>query len=138
MFSIKSMMLILSLMIMTGPVYSQTDSFGVSSCGWLENPSPANIWYTDISGQWMIAQQGKAGLSDDQMNQLYLAMSNKDEFVKTNNNYGFSCVCLKMDVDSNAQRVSKVYQAKQVLLKQCLENNSIISLMPIVLTDIID
>ncbi|WP_010650712.1 DUF4087 domain-containing protein, partial [Vibrio campbellii] len=54
-------------------------------CGWLENPSPANMWLIDRDGSWDISVQGTSSALDDKsMELLYQATANENEFVRTN------------------------------------------------------
>ncbi|MEZ8685958.1 DUF4087 domain-containing protein, partial [Vibrio alginolyticus] len=39
-------------------------------CGWLENPSPANMWLIDRDGSWDISVQGTSNALDDKSMEL--------------------------------------------------------------------
>ncbi|MFH4464884.1 DUF4087 domain-containing protein [Vibrio diabolicus] len=101
-------------------------------CGWLENPSPANMWLIDRDGSWDISVQGTSNALDDKsMELLYQATANENEFVRTNRNYGFSCACLAVDVDEEQNSITTIYKSKQLPLKQCLEDISITKDIPL-------
>ncbi|HHF2959555.1 TPA: DUF4087 domain-containing protein, partial [Vibrio diabolicus] len=101
-------------------------------CGWLENPSPANMWLIDRDGSWDISVQGTSNALDDKsMELLYQATANENEFVRTNRNYGFSCACLTVDVDEEQNSITTIYKSKQLPLKQCLEDISITKDIPL-------
>ncbi|HDM8062585.1 DUF4087 domain-containing protein [Vibrio harveyi] len=101
-------------------------------CGWLENPSPANMWLIDRDGSWDISVQGTSNALDDKsMELLYQATANENEFVRTNRNYGFSCACLTVDVDEETNSITTIYKSKQLPLKQCLEDISITKDIPL-------
>ncbi|ELB2758652.1 DUF4087 domain-containing protein [Vibrio alginolyticus] len=101
-------------------------------CGWLENPSPANMWLIDRNGSWDISVQGTSNALDDKsMELLYQATANENEFVRTNRNYGFSCACLTVDVDEEQNSITTIYKSKQLPLKQCLEDISITKDIPL-------
>ncbi|MDO6527900.1 DUF4087 domain-containing protein [Motilimonas sp. 1_MG-2023] len=111
-------------------------SFTVSAqeirCGWLENPSPANLWLIDREGSWEISIQGGPNYLDDKsLDLVFEAMSHQSDFVRTNNSYGFSCACLTVDTDPQTRQIKAVYQAKQLGLKQCLEDISITPHIPL-------
>lgn len=90
-------------------------------CGWLVNPTPANIWLQDAHGSFDLLIQGSADNNPDIVNQLPSIAD--DQYVQTNGHYGFGCACLKMDVKDG--KVTKVYSSKALTLKQCLEDPSI-------------
>lgn len=98
-------------------------------CGWLENPSPANLWLIDADSIWTISEQGGVTVSDSSMDNL--PTTNDDEYVRTNVNYGFSCVCLRVDTDRSSSRILVVHSGEQLLLKQCLEDPKIRSEIPL-------
>ncbi|END2490665.1 DUF4087 domain-containing protein [Vibrio campbellii] len=101
-------------------------------CGWLENPSPANMWLIDRDGSWDISVQGTSNALDDKsMELLYQATANENEFVRTNRNYGFSCACLTVGVDEETNSITTIYKSKQLPLKQCLEDISITKDIPL-------
>ncbi|MFH4594783.1 DUF4087 domain-containing protein [Vibrio alginolyticus] len=101
-------------------------------CGWLENPSPANMWLIDRDGSWDISVQGTSNALDDKsMELLYQATANENEFVRTNRDYGFSCACLTVDVDEEQNSITTIYKSKQLPLKQCLEDISITKDIPL-------
>ncbi|MDQ6990309.1 MAG: DUF4087 domain-containing protein [Mariprofundaceae bacterium] len=101
-------------------------------CGWLENPSPANMWLIDRDGTWDISVQGVPNSLDDKSIDLaYQAIANEKEFVRTNRSYGFSCACLTVDSDNDKKSISAIYKASQLSLKKCLEDTSIIKHIPL-------
>ena len=55
----------------------------------------------------------------------------KNEFVRTNGYYGFSCVCLNVKTNKNSSEILEVYSGEQLLLKQCLEDPDINKKIPI-------
>mgnify|MGYP001551625199 CR=1 FL=1 len=100
-------------------------------CGWLENPSPANVWLIDKDASWTITMQGMVFIDDKSNDLVFKAMNNENEFVITNRHYGFSCACLTVDTDKKTQQIKKVYKSKQLLLKTCLEDISITKDIPL-------
>lgn len=89
-------------------------------CGWLENPTPANWWLIDGEGQWTISTQG--GDQVDESLWDHLPKTNDNEFVRTNGDHGYSCVCLTVTVNKAQHRIVKIHGGKTLLLKQCLED----------------
>lgn len=116
--------LVLALMLC---VLSEISSAAETRCGWLENPTPANLWLTDAEGSWTLSTQGGEQLDDASMNNL--PATNANEFVETNGFYGYSCVCLKVRVDKKQNRILQVYSGKALLLKKCLEDQSLPSVI---------
>ncbi|MFW5426335.1 MAG: DUF4087 domain-containing protein [Methylophagaceae bacterium] len=93
-------------------------------CGWLHNPTPGNWWLNDSDGEWLISTQGGPYLDDKSIDKL--PEINDDEFVKTNVNYGYSCVCLEVTIDQKEMRILKIHsKGKQQLLKVCLEDRDL-------------
>ena len=101
--------------------FATTASAGEYRCGWLENPTPGNMWLTDNAGSWAISMQG--GYQIKNKYQKRLPRINNDEFVRTNVNYGYSCACLNVKTDKKKRTILKIYsKGKPLLLKRCLED----------------
>jgi hypothetical protein len=82
-------------------------------CGWLENPTPANVWLTDKDGEWLIGTQGGYQAEGD------WGDFPDDKWVKTNVNYGYGCACLSVTVDRRAKRILKIKSATIKPLSAC-------------------
>lgn len=102
---------------------SSTVDAAEKRCGWLENPTPGNWWLTDADGTWVIASQGGESIDDDSWNKM--PEFNEREFVATNGSYGHGCACLSVSVDTEKQRILKVYSGKTLPLKKCLEDKAL-------------
>ena len=101
-------------------------------CGWLDNPTPANVWLVDKEGTWVLSTQGVQNpLSDDSIDLIFQAFDNKSEYVRTNGNHGFSCACLTLETDKSDHSVTHVSKSKQLDLKRCLEDTSITEHIPL-------
>ncbi|WP_434136887.1 DUF4087 domain-containing protein [Pseudomonas luteola] len=98
-------------------------------CGWLENPTPANLWLIDKDSEWTLSIQGSGFINEDSMDKM--PTIDEKEFVRTNNNYGFSCVCLNVKTDKKKSEILEVYSGEQLLLKQCLEDPNIYNKIPL-------
>jgi len=87
-------------------------------CGWLQNPSPANLWLTDRHGSWTITAQGgyQAAGTDN-----IPSMSNR-EYVTTNRSYGYACACLRVVADRNKMRIITIQSGRQLPLKTCRQD----------------
>ncbi|WP_091828158.1 DUF4087 domain-containing protein [Marinobacterium iners] len=120
------------LIVILGMLSALTAIAEETRCGWLENPSPANMWLIDRDGSWDISVQGTPNILDDKsMELLYQATANENEFVRTNQNYGFSCSCLTVDLDKEKNLIIAIYKSKQLPLKKCLEDISITKDIPL-------
>lgn len=120
------------LIVILGMLSALTAIAEETRCGWLENPSPANMWLIDRDGSWDISVQGAPNILDDKsMELLYQATANENEFVRTNQNYGFSCSCLTVDLDKEKNLIIAIYKSKQLPLKKCLEDISITKDIPL-------
>jgi len=100
-------------------------------CGWLDNPSPAHLWLIDKDGSWSLSIQGGYSVDDESMDNIPWPSENEDEFVRTNNNYGFSCACLDVEVDRGKLVVLKVISGEHLLLKRCLEDIDLSKSIPL-------
>lgn len=98
-------------------------------CGWLENPTPANLWLIDAEGEWTISIQGSGFIDQDAPDRL--PEIDDQEFVRTNYNYGFSCVCLQVETDRSRMEITRVFSGEQLLLKQCLEDPALQANIPL-------
>ncbi|ELY5817304.1 DUF4087 domain-containing protein [Cronobacter turicensis] len=84
-------------------------------CGWLENPTPSNIWLADKDGEWVISLQGDREAIDIER----LSGFSEKEYLNTNGNYGYGCACLLVDIDKAGGFVTKIYHSDNVSLAKC-------------------
>ncbi len=84
-------------------------------CGWLDNPSPANLWLIDRHGEWLIGQQGgyRARGIDE--------MPDMSRFGKVTEggNFGSSCACMVVTTDRASMRITRIFSTRPVPLRQC-------------------
>ena len=84
-------------------------------CGWLHNPTPANWWLVDRDGEWLLgAQGGYQAPGMDNMPDMTSA-----GWVETNGHYGHGCACMDVTVDPRTRRVTRLFSARPVPLRQC-------------------
>jgi Protein of unknown function (DUF4087) len=88
---------------------------GALRCGWFQNPSPGNWYLTDRDGDWTLAMQG---LYDAPGFDRLPAMD-RYGWVKTNLEYGYSCGCIKMDVNRKIRKVTRVYSGYPIPMSRC-------------------
>lgn len=100
-------------------------------CGWLHNPSPANIWLSDADGDWTISLQGGEPIlkNDDDFDNL--PVPRETNYVRTNGAYGYSCACLEVDVNTRQNKITAIYRSQSLELKQCLEDPAIAWKIPV-------
>lgn len=89
-------------------------------CGWLQNPTPANFWFTDKDGEWTIGAQG--GYQAEGTDYL---PDFGNEWVKTNGNYGYGCICMNVKVDKKEQKVVEIKSASVRPLSACRNDKSL-------------
>ncbi len=88
-------------------------------CGWFVNPTPANAWLIDAQGEWLIAAQGGYQTEGDWP-------SFKDsQWVKTNNNYGHGCACMKVDSNKSEERITKIVSSYSKPLSACRKDKAL-------------
>lgn len=84
-------------------------------CGWLDNPTPANWSLVDRHGEWLIGVQGGYQASGvDAMPDMSIA-----GHVAANGNYGYSCACMVVAADRANKRITRIFSAWPVPLRQC-------------------
>ena len=102
-------------------IASSTPADGLEKrCGWLANPTPANFWLNDKDGEWTIGVQG--GYQADGMDNLPDFGS---QWVKTNGNYGYGCICMDVKVDKKEQKVTTIKSASVRPLSVCRNDKSL-------------
>lgn len=69
-------------------------------CGWIANPTPANWWLNDSTGEWTISVQG--GYQAEGTDNIP-DFGNK--WIKTNGNYGYGCACMKVTTDKSEMKI---------------------------------
>jgi hypothetical protein len=91
-------------------------------CGWLSNPTPANIWLNDRDGEWTIAVQGGYQLEKDWAWPKF----KKGQWIVTNTgNHGYGCVCLQMRVNKETKHVLEIKSARPRPLAGCRKEPSL-------------
>ena len=94
---------------------SQTPAGAERRCGWLANPTPANYWLNDRDGEWTLSAQG--GYRAPGMDEMPDMTTNG--WVETNGSYGYGCACMTVRTDRRTMRVTRLYSATPVPLRQC-------------------
>jgi hypothetical protein len=95
-----------------------TQALAERRCGWLENPTPGNLWLKDASGFWTISTQG--GPPAEGADRLPTPSS--DRFVATNGHYGYSCACLDGAFDAASSTVARIDDANVEPLSVCRDD----------------
>ena len=84
-------------------------------CGWLSNPTPANWWLEDRDGEWTIGAQG--GYQAPGMDEMP-DMTTRG-WVAVNGSYGYGCACMNVTTDARSRRITRIFSARPVPLRQC-------------------
>jgi hypothetical protein len=82
-------------------------------CGWYENPTPGNIWFTDKDGEWTLSVQGGHQAEGN------LPKFGAKRWVRTNGNYGYGCACIKIIEDKEKHLVVRLLSGAARPLKTC-------------------
>lgn len=93
---------------------NKSDGKVENRCGWYSNPTPGNHWINDKDGEWIIGTQGGSQAEGD-----YPPEFSDDQWVKTNGNYGYGCVCLRVIVDRKEKRIVKVISGNAKPISAC-------------------
>ncbi len=84
-------------------------------CGWFVNVTPGNFELVDRAGEWTMAEQGgyeAKGLD-------LLPDMSAHGWVETNGPHGHGCACMTVATDRRAMRITRLYAATPVPLRQC-------------------
>lgn len=82
-------------------------------CGWFSNPTPANAWLTDGTGEWIIATQGGRQADGD------WPTFKSSQWVKTNGNYGYGCACMKVETSRADNTILNIISAYAKPISAC-------------------
>ena len=85
-------------------------------CGWLSNPTPANIWLNDRDGEWIISIQGGYQVEEEWPWPDF----KKGQWIVTNSGgHGYGCACLQVRVDKSNNHVLEIRSARPRPLAAC-------------------
>jgi Protein of unknown function (DUF4087) len=91
-------------------------------CGWLSNPTPANVWLYDHDGEWTIGVQGGYQVEDDWDWPVF----KPHQWVHTNSgSYGYGCACLQLRVNKESHEVLEIKSARARTLANCRQDQSL-------------
>ena len=88
-------------------------------CGWFVNPTPANAWLTDAQGEWIIGVQGGYQAEGD------WPEFKDSQWVKTNNNYGYGCACMKVNVNKSDEKILNIISSYAKALSACRKDKAL-------------
>ncbi len=92
-------------------------------CGWLSNPTPANIWLYDRDGEWIIGLQGGYQMEGDGWE---LPDFRPGQWVRTNvGSYGYGCACLRLRVNRETHEVIEIESSRARSLAACRQDRSL-------------
>ncbi len=90
-------------------------------CGWLSNPTPANVWLYDGKGEWIIGLQGGYQAKGDWGPEF-----NPRQWVPTNvGSYGYGCACLRLRVNQATREVLEIKSSWGRPLAVCRRDSSL-------------
>lgn len=112
--------LLLLLAISMMPAWVHAQERAQKLCGWISNPTPANWWLEDRSGEWLISAQG--GYQADGTDRL---PDFKNQWVRTNGYYGYGCACLTATVDRKERRIVRIVSGQALPLSTCRNDRSL-------------
>jgi hypothetical protein len=82
-------------------------------CGWINNPTPGNVWLRDKENEWTLGMQGMYEAKGD------WSIPEGIQWVKTNGHYGYGCVCMQVRVDRENTQVTEVKSVRARPLSAC-------------------
>jgi hypothetical protein len=99
-------------------------------CGWLSNPTPANVWLQDGDELWVIAQQGAVFASESDFSHINQLFSKEESVVRNNGNYGYTCVCITGLFDKQDQQLNQISYSVNKGLDYCRTLAKLSSITP--------
>jgi len=90
-------------------------------CGWLANPTPANWWLTDATGEWTIGEQG--GYQAKGIDKIPDFPDSR--WVKTNGPHGYGCACMTVTTNKTAMQIVRVIKAWPRPLSACRKDKAL-------------
>lgn len=88
-------------------------------CGWFSNPTPANASLHDRHDEWVVGVQGGHRAEGD-----WPSFGPK-QWVETNGHYGYGCACLRLEVDRETNRVTRIESARARPLSACRRDRAL-------------
>jgi hypothetical protein len=123
--SIVAGVLLLALFGVTGHSFKAGESKPKAfetRCGWLNNPTPGNIWFNDREAEWTIGVQGGYQVANDWPWPAF----KRGEWVRTNaGSYGYGCACFQLRVNKETHEVVEIKSARARPLTQCRKDSSL-------------
>lgn len=104
----------------TPPGESPTADFE-KRCGWFSNPTPANVTLYDRDNEWTIGVQGGYQVSGDWDWPVF----KRSQWVRTNRDYGYGCVCMDVRVNKQTQEVQEIKKTVVRPLATCRQDTSL-------------
>lgn len=89
-------------------------------CGWIENPTPGDLFLIDKDATWTITSQAQAeGPDADGIDNI--PDGDPKQFVDTSHGagHGYGCACLTVETNAKDQRITKVISGKALPLAKC-------------------
>ncbi len=91
-------------------------------CGWLSNPTPANISLYDRDGEWIIGVQGGYQVEGDWD---WPAFKPRQWVVTNAGSYGYGCACLQVRVNKETEKVLEIRSSRARTLAVCRQERSL-------------
>ena len=85
----------------------------VLRCGWWDNPTPGNVFFTDRDGEWTIAMQGMYEAEGD------WPTFGRDQVAPRDAPHSHGCACARMQGDPRSRLVGRFTEAHARPLKVC-------------------
>jgi hypothetical protein len=111
------MAVMLALVVVCSGAASRTEAADFETrCGWLSNPTPANIWLNDRDGEWTIGVQGGYQVEGD----WDWPKFKRGQWIETNSGgHGYGCACMQVRVDKSNNHVEEIKSAQARPLSAC-------------------
>jgi hypothetical protein len=98
-------------------ISSETEKFE-TRCGWFDNPTPSNISLYDRDNEWIIGVQGGHQVEKEWDWPVFVPK----QWIRTNNNYGYGCVCMQIKINRKTHEVLEIKDAQAQSLAVCRQD----------------
>ena len=84
-----------------------------------DHGAPANAWFTDREGEWLVAVQGGHQAQGD------WPRFPPWRWVRTNGHYGYGCACMRVLTDPSGFSITKILTSSSRSLATCRKDTTL-------------
>ncbi|WP_455233325.1 DUF4087 domain-containing protein [Geopseudomonas aromaticivorans] len=112
----------ISLFLLLAPLAASAELVSEKRCGWLAGTTTTAHSFMDPDGSWNVS---RIVVMDEEDGRVA-----EEHFVRLRGEYGYSCACLQVMVDHQADEIAEVEAVFGLPLKNCLEDRRLARMVP--------